>query len=150
MSIFSSVRNKKILPHSLYTMGQDRISCGTTQIDENSSAHFTAQPCSLALVTGALPVVCYSLSLSDALISPFTNPHTAAIPPSATLCKLIWKATPLNHRFIYLVMVIIALPFLLSTHFPQKKACVRLQDEYNSPASTQNRKRWSKESKKRM
>ena len=65
-------------------MGQE-ITCGTTQIDEKSSAHSTAQPCSLALVTGALPVGCYSLSLSAALISPFTNPPAATIPPSVTL-----------------------------------------------------------------
>ncbi len=31
--------------------------------------------------------------------------------------------------------------FTHKTNFLQKKACVRLEVEYNSPASTQNRKR---------
>ena len=60
-------------------------SCGTPQIDENSSAHITVQPYSLALITGALPVGYYLLTLSAALISPFTDPPAATLPPSAAL-----------------------------------------------------------------
>jgi|MGYP001636137636 hypothetical protein len=67
-------------------MGQDLyIPAVPPKLMKKSSALSTVQPYSYALVTGAFPVGYYSLSLSTALISPFTHPLAVAIPPSATL-----------------------------------------------------------------
>ncbi len=65
--------------------GQEFISCGTTQVDDKNHPLCPAQIMQAALITGAVPVGYYLLTLSAALISPFTMISAAAISPAAAL-----------------------------------------------------------------
>lgn len=52
------------------------------------------------LVTDAVSVGYYSLTLSTALISPFISSFVADISPPPTLFEQSLKTTTLNHRFM--------------------------------------------------
>ena len=99
-------------------MGQDWLSCATTQIGEkNSPTHFLHNIMQSAWITGTVPVGYYSHSFSTALISPFT---LLCLPCSHQMHHSL-KAQ--NAKLILLITgllfdsVIIALLFHLSSAF---------------------------------
>ena len=99
-------------------MGQDKKSCGTTQVDEKRPLVFTHLKYACRPDNGSVPRrLLLTKRLSSALVSPFILRRPATISPPAALFKAKRQTTTLSQRFIKIIIQILYDPIpLMSTY----------------------------------